>query len=344
MRRLLAVVMALSLALAWPSPAWAMVGFGPFAPPEEWAENAWDAPPQPPGGGETEVSRQVLSVPQLGGDWYFVTEYISGVSVSMQDGQVVVTTTTATSSSGGGGAGAVSVPVAMVLYRTSNLRPQGILFDGAPFTYPDDPAFLGGLVEDWSLLEPDIPPAGQTTSGLDRQPIITSGEEVRGNLHTHPRINLVQRLRDAGYSLTPEQIAWLHSLDGYYMPGTLYITAFLTPNDAGTKWRVRRWVYTFEVDLSAVLGEIPHTPQTPPPEEPPPRDPDPTQISDPAKLGRSRSEGILVPSDCDVTDDPTSAKPCDDYGNIVSPWYCLNNPGAPECRGYSSGGERYTIP
>lgn len=70
---------------------------------------------------------------------------------------------------------------------------------------------------------------------------------------------------------------------------------------------------------------------------------DPTVTTPPPIWEGSDDEATLVPRDCSPNDDPTDKRPCLNYGQVVSPWYCANYPGAPECRGYTPGGVWYRI-
>lgn len=254
---------------------------------------------------------QATEVP-LGEDWYVVTEGVYGYDLRMEGDKLVLT--------GKGGTFRQRdepVPVARVLGQVTQLGNE-LKFGDQPFAYPANPGFLrlllgraGHIVD----LDP-LPPATPQARGLDRQPILTEGEEEPGTLARHPRINLVRRLLAEGYELTSAQIDYLNDLDGKGVPGNLYLTVFLAPpvKDDGL-WVVTSWVYLFEPSLQEILKQVAYVePSSPLPPLPPP--------SPSEKSNWSSSEVLILPEDCRTNPDATDPEPCLNYPDLVTGWYC----------------------
>lgn len=260
-----------------------------------------------------EASEVVL--PSLGGQWYLVTEQITGYSIDMVDGRVIVRSQTGSMPSG------AAVPMAIRLATVAQ-RGHVVLDQGRDFRYPTTPEFLLDLIADPGLLHHEVPPATQMTARMDRQPFLTNGPDLPGDLYTHPRVNLANQLERLGYSLNEYQrriIREWSSGTSVGVPGSLYITVFLVPAEAG-KWKVQRWVYTFDPDWAELV--------------PPPREPDtPPSGEDLSTIRIGSGRAMIVPADCEP--DPLSARPCKNYPELKAWWYCELFPQDQYCKGGS---------
>lgn len=258
MRVFLVLTVLVGMIVAAPSVAWADAGIP--------ADITHPAPPTPYVEPPSVSQQEVLELGRIGEGWYLVTKQVNGITVSAgQGGSIRVGASTGTlygSSS--------RIPVAKVLQVVAPGKvPTNP--DGTPFAWPTDPSWIKQRLNSAYLDLSAVPPASPSPSGMDRQPVLTTGPDQRGSLTSPPKVNLIERLRGQGVTLTPEQEQWVREHDGMAVPGTLRVTLLLSPpTTPGGKFRLVGWVYNFEPDWETVIRAMPAAkPQGQPPAQPP---------------------------------------------------------------------------